>query len=985
MADPEIKLVFNAETGKASKNIQDLYNRILELEKNRGSDFTDKEIHKINDLIETYAKYEHKVVKFNEYVRQINTTEFSNEAVRDKTLENTERKLQIILGYGTQIATAMRDIGINPRVLESFVNLASTLSVANKELDVAFANRERLLKQPTAPKGALVTSYPWENGSSPDTPETPEQQFKNRYSAVAADIEAYQRTLDVTISSTERLKAAFREKYAALKETDEGYIRQKQLLESLMVTTDRQLLSLEKLRGGVQGQIADFEQLYKTTSDNKHWLTGLKGLEERATGVAEMYQKVDIAAQKSINIQNKYNNTQLKANEKATKAEERYQAVLEVQGKTRAELIQLFERYKKAVSEANTAEEMAAAQAGLSATRKQLALVTREAALTGEEMIGTQTSVQGLLTTIGRLGVQGRLTFAALTRGVKLFAKSTVVLAAVQLVWEGISWAIDKAKEALFGTAEAEEEAAEKAKALADAAKKASENLLDAQHALAAWRLDEVRKADAEAFKRTIEEQNAAYKAQVEIIEKIKEERIYAELQESTGKEREIALQKLELQRQRTAGLISEKKYQEELLALEYKSAQIKRNAEVFKKREEADAAEKKLDAAQVAFNAFLRKSPVSMNGFEMSSEKVKKAIENYNLLRAEVDKNNNEFGALLSKKTKLEKRISTAEASGLTFDRKYQENKAELFNISAQLKRFKTAEKQAEEAYEKIPKFVRKLGLTGESVSEYSKQRSSLKKQQDEQEKELERLKKEVERLEKEEAKARQAAERAAAEAKKASEFEAKVNTSKIKNLKAKEKQDKRNQQNDKKVDSIKNEVSELTLEELLQRRNHLKSAIKSIRNQNEKDRLQKQLDVYNDSVRKRRDQLKDSGKKFAASALNIAGESRIKQGEAAGKYVSDNLVSTDKKEIKVINKLAGVATNAISNGKATSKLLSSVEKLAEQAHKTKGNEDNIALERVINLLLQLISATEKNKERAKKFNARLNALSRRAINQDS
>ena len=469
MADPEIKLVFNAETGKASKNIQDLYNRILDLEKNRGSDFTDKEIRKINDLIETYAKYEHKVVKFNEYVRQINATEFSNEAVRDKTLENTERKFQIILGYGTQIATAMRDIGINPRVLESFVNLASTLSVANKELDVAFANRERLLKQPTAPKGALVTSYPWENGDSPDNPDTPENQFKKRYAAVAADIEAYQKTLNVTIESTERLKAAFREKYAALKETDEGYIQQKQLLESLMVTTDRQLLSLGKLREGVQGQIEDFEQLYKTTSDSKHWLTGLQGIEERISGVAETQQKVDIAAQNSINIQNKYNNAQLKNNEKAIKSEEKYQAALEVTGMTYEELTQLYSQLLAARARAQTPEQIQAIDRQLTAVRKNITLMGREAQISGAQMIGSQTSVLGVMQQVVSQWRNGTLTLKGLTQGIKLFAKSTLVLAAIQFAWEGISWAMEKAKAAIFGTAEEEEKAVKRAQDLAAA------------------------------------------------------------------------------------------------------------------------------------------------------------------------------------------------------------------------------------------------------------------------------------------------------------------------------------------------------------------------------------------------------------------------------------------------------------------------------------------------------------------------------------
>ncbi len=229
MAEPEIKLVFNAETGKASQNIQDLYNKILSLAKNRGSDFTSEEVRKINEMIEAYDKYERKVKGINEYVRSVNSTEFGSENQVEKTLDRTEKKLQRIIYEGTQIASLMRSIGIEPRALESYVNLANTLSLANKEFDIAIRNKERLLNQPKAPRGALVTSYPWEKDGTPNDPNTPEQQFRNKYAKYAEDIGNYQRVLNVTIDSTERLKAALRDKYAALQETDEGYLQQKQL------------------------------------------------------------------------------------------------------------------------------------------------------------------------------------------------------------------------------------------------------------------------------------------------------------------------------------------------------------------------------------------------------------------------------------------------------------------------------------------------------------------------------------------------------------------------------------------------------------------------------------------------------------------------------------------------------------------------------------------------------------------------------------
>ena len=214
---------------------------------------------------------------------------------------------------------------------------------------------------------------------------------------------------------------------------------------------------------------------------------------------------------------------------------------------------------------------------------------------------------------------------------------------------------------------------------------------------------------------------------------------------------------------------------------------------------------------------------------------------------------------------------------------------------------------------------------------------------------------------------------------------FEAKVKKAKLKNMQEKDRQDKLNQQNEKRVDALEKEVNDITLEELRMRRSLLKNSIKNAKSSTQKERLKKQLAVYNSTISGRKQSLNESAEAFAAGASNTDAKYRMRQGQAAEKYISSKLASTDAAEQGVINNLSKLASNAITGGKVTGKLLGSVEKLAKQAAQTTGNDDNLALERVITLLQQLIAATEKNKERARKFNSRLNALAKRSINKDA
>lgn len=866
MANPEIKLVFNAETGKASQNIQDLYNKILSLAKNRGSDFTSEEVRKINEMIEAYDKYERKVKGINEYVRSVNSTEFGSENQVEKTLDRTEKKLQRIIYDGTQIASLMRSIGIEPRELESYVNLANTLSLANKEFDIAIRNKERLLNQPTAPRGALVTSYPWEKDGTPNDPNTPEQQFRNKYAKYAEDIGNYQRVLNVTIDSTERLKAALRDKYAALKETDDGYLQQKQLLESLLGTIDKQILAQSKVSESVKTQIADWEKLYKTTTDSKHWLTGLQEMEKRASGVEQMYQKIQITAENAVGIQNKYNNAQIKNNEKSIKSEQRYQAALETTGLTYQELTQLYSQLLTARAQAQTPEQIQAIDRQLTAVRKNITLMGRETQLSGAKMIGAQTSVMGVMHQVVNQWRNGTLTLRGLTLGIKLFAKSTVVLAAIQLAWEGISWALEKAKAAFFGTAEAEKEAADRAKEYADAIKDAHSELLKSQHDLYNLSADQARLEAAKQFSEALKAQNEEYSKQVKLINESIAARMYEEVQTAKTEDRDIALNKLELQQKKLKGTISEEKYQEKLLELEMKAAKRRREAELKTKNIALDGATEKVKLAEEALEKAKAEAKISDEGYTLEPERIKTMISNYKLLKAEVDKDDSRYGQLASEQENLTKKLELLKKTMSFF--KYTGNflgyKSAQATYDSLHAKWDTNEKELGEMrqrkldmkkmYSELPKIVRKYGVDGEGLEQYTKEFNKIREENKALEGRVKDLTKEVEKAKEEQTKALNAVLEKKHDVDEANMFDEESAKISKENIKIKKKQKKAEEAFNKKMEAEQKKIHTLSLEALRAEESEIANSLRRAKSGSVRERqLKQRIGLYSREIQRR------------------------------------------------------------------------------------------------------------------------------------
>ena len=816
MANPEIKLVFNAETGKASQNIQDLYNKILSLAKNRGSDFTSEEVRKINEMIEAYDKYERKVKGINEYVRSVNITEFGSENQVEKTLDRTEKKLQRIIYDGTQIASLMRSIGIEPRALESYVNLANTLSLANKEFDIAVRNKERLLNQPTAPKNPLVNSYPWEKNGTPDDPNTPEQQFRNKYAKYAEDIGNYQRVLNVTIDSTERLKAALRDKYAALQETDEGYLQQKQLLESLLGTIDKQILAQGKVSESVKTQIEDWEKLYKTTTDSKHWLTGLQEMEKRASGVEQMYQKIQITAENAVGIQNKYNNAQIKNNEKLIKSEQRYQAALETTGLTYQELTQLYSQLLGARARAQTPEQIQAIDRQLTAVRKSITLMGRESQLSGAKMIGAQTSVMGVMHQVVNQWRNGTLTLRGLTLGIKLFAKSTVVLAAIQLAWEGISWALEKAKAAFFGTADAEEKAAEHARDLEEAVKSTGRAAIDAANALASIKHSEEENARSAIAIRLIKQEGEALNANIKYYQKLSKARIEEMEAAAAAAGDEAALKRLQLENDYINGKITATEKAIALKKIEAETAAAADKLKLEKAKEELELRTKLNKEASEAQAAANRRKLEAKR--KVDSMMTPQEIKTYNDQRASIEAElvelaNKDIGA------------SVAERYDNNIRRRYLRNELQKLNEKRDASGRNTEEeyKAAMAEYQSAEKEEANL------FAAYEKYNAQMYEQRDI----VKKLSEENERREK---------------------TRARVFGLEEKNLKDQEKQTNLDRKNQAKINELKKRVSGMNIDQLKLEESALKEKAAKAKNGKTQRRIVARASVFTEEITRRK-----------------------------------------------------------------------------------------------------------------------------------
>lgn len=926
MADKEINIKVTANTDDAKKGIAEVTNE-LEKMSTSGSGKAADELDKVTEaadkagdatdkLVSSWEAYKQNVRDAEAEVRKLNATQFENAEQRDAAINALGDKLDELVYDGKAIEDAVKAIGISPEALQGFDSITATLNRANKEFEIALNYKEKLLSQPAAPDNALVTTNPWEEGPDGGGPA----EFKARMEEMRAELEAYAAQMGNAIAANDQMKSALEAELASLDKSSAGYAEQKKLLEGLISACDSYAVSSETQRQSIQKQKDSLDELNKETLKSENWEEGLKSLDKYGEGVVATSLKVQKSVGSQIAIQNRYENAVLSAQQKELKGQVKLQAQMETAGKSREELIRLVEEYGKALANAQTKEEYEAAAAGLTAARKQLTLITREATLTGAAMLGAQTSVQGLTSAIGRLGVTGRLTFKGLTEGVKLFAKSTLVLAGIQFAWEALSKIYEKVKGDLFGVANAEEIAAEKAKQLADATREAGQAAIEAGMALGdKFYNDEIRAKSEKnilSFTRLKDE----LQANVTAMQNLTKSRINDMETAAAIAGDDMMLKKLQLENDFINGKIDATEKAIALKRLESDVATAADNLKLEKAREELEL-QKQINAealkTQAAANrkvAELRQKGENLMTPEEIKvyEKQRKSIERELFELAESDRT----GGDAQKAKNQSRRI---QLWGL-LDRLEDKRNASGRNTVAEYEAWKMEyEAAVSNASELDKKYL------AENAKMYDQVQS------------FERLKKDTERR---------------------ADTRKKVNDIEEKNINSKKKQADKDKKNQEKINAIKETIHSLSIAELRKQEADLKAQAQKAKNSRNRDRISARAAVYSDEYQR-----------------------RIAEGKAAANKVGEGLDATGRQQ-KVIATAQKLAARA---GSGRSVSLERVAGVLEQALNTSGSEDDVAAQRLYEVVNKMVTVTDKNARQMRILKNKYQALKQKIANLDS
>lgn len=969
MADKEINIKVTANTDDAKKGIAEVTNE-LEKMNTSGSGKAADELDKVTEaadkagdatdkLVSSWAAYKQNVREAEAEVRKLNATQFENAEQRDAAINALGDKLDALVYEGKAIEDSVKAIGISPESLQGFDSITATLNRANKEFEIALNYKEKLLNQPTAPANALVQTNPWEEGPDGGGPA----EFKARMEEMREELEAYAAQMGNAIAANDQMKSALEAELASLDKSSAGYAEQKKLLEGLISACDSYAVSSETQRQSIQKQKDSLDELNKETLKSENWEEGLKSLDKYGEGVVATSLKVQKSVGSQIAIQNRYENAVLSAQQKELKGQVKLQAQMEMAGKSREELIRLVEEYGKALANAQTKEEYEAAAAGISAARKQLTTLTREASLTGSAMIGSQTSVQGLVTTIGRLGAQGRLTFKALSDGIKLFAKSTLVLAGIQFAWEALSKIYEKVKGDIFGVAEAEERAAERAEALAEAAQKAGDELKNAQIAFAAWKADQDRADAAKQFSDALKLQNDYYIEQVRLVNEATAALLRQAAATAKGDEHEIALERLKLQEQKMKGLIDEYEYQEKLVDLESRAAEIRRNANVeakaLTKKGKADqlaAAKDALAEAEMTPTEELGLSPAELKAMIAAYQKDEAKIQQY---EGKYEERETVKRNLQSYKDAAEKLKKGSPQWQLVMSH-IADNENRLAELNDILNEVDGLIIRSTQMYKNLPANIKDAQTLEIGLAEYSKDYAERKKTNEAIEKQQEKYRNEIEKLQAEYDRATLEWENATEDAANAASQQGQLAEQKIANIRLQRDNEKAREENEKRIESARNEVENMEY-----------SALKK---QAREMRAWAELVGENTPEGKNRRAL--------AAVYSSAYQKRKAAGKEASLRVGLGLEGTDGKEGKVIKDAQALAARA---GSGRNVALERVAGVLEQALKTSGSEDDVAAQRLYEIVSKLVTVTDKNARQMRSLKNKYEALKKKTANLDA
>lgn len=820
------------------------------------------------------------------------------------------------------------------------------------------------------PKRIPLGQGTW-NPNGPNSPNGPKNPLKEEYEAgykalqeeLAALIELYTQLED----QTEELTNSYRAEFAALDENTHGYAEKKKALEDLISKGEGYEKSLNSQNVAVKKMIMSSQQLNERVG-KIGYQKAIQEQDKMGLSLGVLQKGFDQTEQHISNYAEAWVNKLAKNNEKATKAEEKYQATLETTGLTYQELTQLYSQLLAQRQRGDlTPEQVQKIDHQLTAVRKNIALIGREAQLSGAKMIGSQTTVLGVMNQVVAQWRNGTLTLKGLTQGIKLFAKSTVVLAAIQFAWEGISWAMEKAKTAIFGAADAEEKAKQKAEDLAKAAKAAADNLANANEALKGWENDKIRADQAQAYADAIAAQNDKYKEQLRLIDEATAADLRRVALNADGKEKEIALEKMKLQREKMTGIISEYDYQKKMIELETRLVSIRGNAKVdaaaIKEedaRKRADEAAKQLESVMMEksdFDKFVF-SPAQLATmvaqYGLDEKKIKKYEHQYkerNALRNELPQRQAAYKELLESG-----QYDAAMALGYTI--KTSEEK--LKKLNEVLHEVDGLINRSEASFNSMPEQIRNALKTEDeqaikfALEEYGKNYQTAETRDKDIKKRQDEAAKAVEKADQAVLDASAAKINAMQDASNADTFRSKQAEEEMATLKAQQAERKADKASQKKIDNAKKRVKKMEFDYL----------------QRQEREMRAWAEMYGEETPegKRRRSL--------ASVYTAEYTSRFEAGQNARNQVVQAGDGASGKVAKIVTQ-AGVLAEKSTLAKKVD--LDAIISVLDKAIDTKSTADNAAAIELYNLVQRLMTISQKNSKDARKLKEKYTILARK------
>ena len=670
-------------------------------------------------------------------------------------------------------------------------------------------------------------------------------------------------------------------------------------------------------------------------------MAGTEGAAERINAIADAQGRLATA-----------NENATIAWRKAVKPTTDYTASLELQTKTYAELLEMQQDLLKARAAATSAEEVQELDRMLGSVRKNMRMVGVDAKTSGAQIIGSQRTVQGAFSATLRLWRQGRLTLKGLTDGMKMFAKSTFFLAAIQLAWELLVNVWEKAKEALFGTADAAEKAKEEQEKLATAAREAADNLLAAQDALANARRDKERKDAAEEFKRQIKEQNDEYQRQIKLVDEATAAQLRQLAVTAKEDERKAAMEKLMLQQELMAGKITEYEYQERLIRLENEAQQAQYERATKQKKIAYNAAIDKEAAAEKNRILTEKMQKKDMSGFEMDTASVAEMVARWKALKADEAESRAQYYKDNSEADKLVELITLFERNGpveQTSDafNVVQKAKNELAEIQKRIDRYERKNKERNEIYSAIPEFVRKLGTNDFAVTQYSKEKEGRETYNENVQSEIDKAIAAEQKAEEAVRKAEREYNEAALDNVNASVHAGQVAQMRIDMTRRKEQDAKKAAENAKRIQRLQNEVGELEFSVLKQREAELRAEANATPDGKRKGQ---QADVYLRELERRRERGRD-----ARERVEFAGR--------GGSRAERDIVE-----------LAGKAASRAARTQTVD--LERAAQILKQAEATRGKADDAAAIELYNVIEKLYTVEQANSRQARLLEQRYKRL---------